>query len=84
MKSQRIPGYPVYSVPGFNALVLPYGDTFLVLGGTNSTDSDIHEADAIVKYNYRDETWIIRDERLAFPRADFAAFYVDEGMLNCQ
>ncbi len=56
-----------------------YEDTFLLVGGRNSS----HEIDTIYQYDQTSETWILRPERLSIPKDDFGAVLTGPPVADC-
>ena len=65
--------------------MLPYGDTFLIIGG-NDNLSFLDLTDEILQFNVEDESWTVREERLNRSRSEHYATWVDETRYNnfCQ
>ena len=55
-----------------------WGRTFLLTGGQASVDTSTVKSDLILEFSPDDETWIVREERLAKPRSSHIAVLVNE------
>ena len=72
------------SLPNYlrSGAVVPYGDTFLIVGGLNGP-AYYNDSDEIWQFNPDDETWTVREERMSIPRAGHFAGLVDATRYNC-
>ena len=74
----RGPDFPVAQVGG--GVSVPYGDTFLMVGGENF----VHEALYLIyKFDIDTHTFVKLEQRMAIPRSSFAAFLVPKDLLSC-
>ena len=64
------------------ATTVPYGDSFLLVGGQESGPNGPHLA-TIYEFDAENWEWIEREERLERPRDGHVAFFVDDDMLGC-
>ena len=58
-----------------NVSSAPFGDTFVVVGGTNS--------DAIYEFDPENEEWIQREQTLSEERKDTGNVFVKNNIVNC-
>ena len=57
---------------------VPFGDTFLVVGGLTDNSQD-----TIYKYNIETEGWDLMPQRLKNARREFAAFLAPNDYITC-
>ena len=63
---------------------VPYGDTFLLVGGScmSACDPNLNSRD-ILEYEPDSETWLKREEEMAMGRLLFDAVLVEDSIVDC-
>lgn len=62
-----------------SAANVPYGDTFLIVGG----GGDVAKADFIYMFDVNTDDWVLLPQKLMFERTHFAAFLVPDDFVSC-
>ncbi len=74
---------PFFPVPLTYAQHIPYGDSFLVLGGFEDEASPDVFYDSVYEYDPVAEDWVERPERMKDPRQQFGLVFVDREVVGC-
>jgi hypothetical protein len=73
-----------------NATVVPFGDSFLLVGGITNGDSRVGRVtpeiglSTIYRYNYKDDCWTLLDATMSKPKARVIAMLVERNMLETE
>ena len=62
----------------YGGAVVPYMNSFIIVGGKDWNDGDQIDYDTIIKYNIEDQSWKMLPKRLIQPRHDLSAMMISE------
>ena len=64
---------------------VPYGHTFLIVGGecVDVCDTATQYSDEILQYDPETEGWLLRDEKMAVGKKRFGAVLAEDRVVDC-
>ena len=67
----------------FDAVAVPYKNTFLIVGGREASGNNNYYHNTILEFDAGTGDWITRSEQMSQERGIMAAFLVPDDAVNC-